>query len=354
MKHWKANWEESKPRYLEWWQGRGLLINMWEHIPKDGPPHEEAAAPPPPKDLNQFWFDPVWRADKIHYDLSRGSLKADILAVANTQLGPGSLAGILGAELAGGGESIWVEPIRGFDRPIIFDEGNKWWQVHRRLLEECVKRSQGRYFVGMPDLMEGLDTLGALRGTEDTLVDIMLEPEILEEQLAAVNKVWFEVFDRLYEIIQQDGEMAFCYFSIWGPGKVAKLQSDISLMIREDDFARFVVPYLREQARKIDYTLYHLDGVDAMRHIDAILEIEELNCVQWTPGIGQPQGGDPCWFDLYRQILKAGKGVMPCWVELHELEPLLDQVGGEGFNILMHFRREADIDAALAIAEKYR
>lgn len=351
---WKANWEESRPRYMDWWNGQGLLINMWEHLPKAGAPHETVKAPLPAKDRDQFWFDPVWRAEDIHYQLSRSSLLGDILPVANTHLGPGSLAGCLGAELRGGGESIWVEHVHGFDAPIVFDENNKWWQVHLGLLRECKQRSQGRYYVGMPDLMEGLDTLSALRGTEDTLVDIMLEPAKLEEQLRAVNKVWFEVFDRLYEVINENGEMAFCYFGIWGPGKVAKIQSDISLMISTDDFGRFAVPYLREQCEKIDYTLYHLDGVDAMRHTAAILDIAELNCVQWTPGIGQPQGGDPCWFDLYKQILKAGKGVMPSWVEVDELEPLLDACGPEGFNILMHFHSEADIERALAIADKYR
>ena len=148
--------------------------------------------------------------------------------------------------------------------------------------------------------------------------------------------------------------MAFCYFSIWGPGKVSKLQSDISVMISEDNFRQFVQPFIREQAQKIDYTLYHLDGVEAIRHLDAILEIEELSAVQWTPGVGQPQGGDPKWFDLYRKILAKGKSIMPCWVELPELKPMLDAVGAEGLNILMHFKSEKDIDEALKIADEYR
>ena len=139
-----------------------------------------------------------------------------------------------------------------------------------------------------------------------------------------------------------------------GAGKVTKLQSDISLMISEEDFRRFVLPYLQEQCRKIDYTLYHLDGIDAIRHLDAILEIEELNAVQWTPGEGEPQGGNPCWYDLYRKILDKGKSVMPCWVTLDQLKPLLDHVGAKGLNILMDFKSEKDIEAALKITEDYR
>ena len=109
-------------------------------------------------------------------------------------------------------------------------------------------------------------------------------------------------------------------------------------------------PFIREQCQWLDYSLYHLDGVAAIRHLDALLEIEELNAIQWTPGVGQPQGGDPCWYDLYQRIRAGGKAIMPCWVELDELQPLLDAVGPVGVNMLMHFQSERDIDAALAIA----
>lgn len=354
MNVWKQNWEQSKKNYINWWNGKGLVISMWEHLLKEGEPHEKVKKPDPAKDLRQRWFDPEWRADDLHYQLSRSSFKADIPPVANTHLGPGSLAAILGAELDAGEDTIWIRQNADASGQIVFNENNARWRLHVDLLKACKQRSQGRYYVGMPDLIEGLDTLASLKGNDNVLLDMLMQPEALEEQLRKVNEVWFRVYDSLYDIIQEDGESAFCYFSIWGPGKVAKLQSDISVMISEEDFRRFVQPYIREQCQKIDYTLYHLDGVDAIRHLDAILEIEELNAVQWTPGYGQPQGGDPCWYDLYKKILAAGKSIMPCWVELHELKPLLDNVGNQGLNILMHFHSEKDIEMAERIAEQYR
>ena len=201
--------------------------------------------------------------------------------------------------------------------------------------------------------MEGLDVLASIRGNDSVLMDMMLDPDGLEEQVRTVNEIYFDVFDQLYDIIREGDEMAFCYFSIWAPGKCSKFQSDISVMISEADFRRFVQPYLREQCRRIPYSLYHLDGVDAIRHLDAVLEIEELKAVQWTPGYGQPQGGNPCWFDMYHKIKAAGKSVMPCWVMLDELKPLLDEVGPEGLNIEMDVQTEAEFEQALRIAEAY-
>lgn len=353
MQTWKTDWEESKRHYLDWWNGKGIVLSMWEHLEKDGLPHEMVSPPSPATDLNQYWFDPEWRADYLHYQLSRSSFMADIIPVANTHLGPGSLSAILGADLEAGEETIWIRQNSNNLKPEL-DENNKWWKLHLDLLKACKARSNGKYYTGCPDLIEGLDTLAGIRGTQEVLTDIIMKPEVLEEELQKINDVYFKVFDRIYDIIREDDGMAFCYFSLWAPGKVTKLQSDISGMISTEDFRRFVLPFISEQCRKIEYNLYHLDGVDALRHLDAILEIGELNAIQWTPGYGEPQGGDPCWYDLYRKILSSGKSVMPCWVKPDELQPLLDNVGSEGLNILMDFSCENDIVRALQIVEKFR
>jgi corrinoid protein of di/trimethylamine methyltransferase len=148
--------------------------------------------------------------------------------------------------------------------------------------------------------------------------------------------------------------MAFCYFSSWAPGKMTKLQSDISTMISVEDYRRFVQPFIRQQCQKIDYTLYHLDGVGAMHHLPALLEIKELNAIQWTPGVGEPQGGSPKWYDLYKKILAGGKSIMASWVTLDELRPLLDNIGGDGVHLEMDFHNEREVEQAMRIIEEYR
>lgn len=354
MKTWKANFEESKKHYMDWWNQKGIVLTMWEHLDKEGAPYANIPEPVPAKDIDQFWFDPDWRSDYLNYKMSRYSYKADILPVANTQLGPGSLGAILGAELEGRDDTIWIRENHAFDGKVSFDENNAWWQLHLDLLRKCKEKAQGNYLIGCPDLVEGLDVLASLKGSDNVLMDLIMDPDNTLTQLREINNAYFKVFDQIYDIINVDGEMAFCYFSIWGPGKVSKLQCDISIMIAEDDFRTFAFPFLQEQCNNLDYSLYHLDGVDAIRHLDAVLELEKLNAVQWTPGVGQPQGGDPRWYDLYKKILAGGKSVMANWVTLDELEPLLDNVGNQGMNIQMDFKSESEIDKALTIIEKYR
>ncbi len=350
---WKEDWELSRQRYLAWWQRHGLVISMWEHLEVEGICHETVPVPRPARDLDQRWFDPEWRAADIHHRLARSELRADIVPVANTQLGPGSLAACIGATLVAGEDTIWIEA-RAPDALVVLDDANPWLRTHLDLVRACRRIADGRYFVGCPDLIEGIDTLAGLRGVVPVMEQIHLDPEGLERDLQAVNDIWFDVFERIYDVINVDGEMAFCYFSLWAPGRMAKLQCDASVMIGPEHFRRFVVPYVSQQCRWLDYSMYHLDGVQAIRHLDALLEIEELDAVQWTPGVGQPQGGDPAWFELYGRIRAAGKSVMASLVEVDQLAPLLDAVGPEALHVLMEFRAPGDIDAALSIAEAYR
>ncbi|MBP5277714.1 MAG: methyltransferase cognate corrinoid protein [Prevotella sp.] len=354
MNTWKANLEETKKRYVNWWNHKGIVLNMWEHFQEGVTPHADIPAPPPPRDLNQNWFDPKWRAEYLDWYVAHSCLKADMLPVANTQLGPGSLAAILGGVFEGGEDTIWIHPDPNYTDKLTFNREHPNWLLHKELLKACKKKAQGHYYVGMPDLMEGLDVLAAMKGTDKVLLDTVMQPEVLEEQMQFINNVYFQVFDELYDIIREGDEMAFCYFSSWAPGKMTKLQSDISTMISVDDYRRFVQPFIREQCQKIDYTLYHLDGVGAIHHLPALLEVEELNAVQWTPGVGQPQGGDPKWYDLYKRILNAGKSIMACWVTLDELKPLLDNIGGDGVHLEMDFHNEDEVEQAMRIVEEFQ
>ena len=354
MKTWKDNLEETKQHYIDWWNHKGIVLNMWEHFQQGVTPHADIKMPTAPADLNQKWFDPEWRAQYLDWYVAHSSLKADMLPVANTQLGPGSLAAILGGVFEGGEDTIWIHPDPKLTDDFHFDDNHPNWLLHKDLLRAVKRKAQGHYYVGMPDLMEGLDVLAAMKGTDKVLLDTVMQPEVVEQQMRRINEIYFKVFDELYDIIREGDEMAFCYFSSWAPGKMTKIQSDISTMISVEDYRRFVMPFISEQCRRIDYTLYHLDGVGALHHLPALLEIDDLNAIQWTPGVGQPQGGSPKWYDLYRRILDAGKSIMACWVTLDELRPLLDNIGGDGVHLEMDFHNEAEVEEAMKIVEEYR
>lgn len=99
-------------------------------------------------------------------------------------------------------------------------------------------------------------------------------------------------------------------------------------------FREFVVPCISEQCRWLDNSLYHLDGTQAMCHLDALLEIEELDAIEWTPQAGIEPGPHPRWHEMYKKIIDAGKSVQIIPVGPDELKPLLNKIGRDGIYIM--------------------
>ena len=180
---------------------------------------------PRQKDLNQKWFDPQWRAEYLDWYVAHSSLKADILPVANTQLGPGSLAAILGGVFEGGEGTIWIHPDPDFNDEIVFNPEHPNWILHKELLKACKAKANGHYYVGMPDLMEGLDVLAALKGTDKVLLDTVMQPEVLEQQMQQINDIYFKVFDELYDIIREGDENGLLLFLFMGTGKMSSFKA---------------------------------------------------------------------------------------------------------------------------------
>ncbi len=354
---WKEDWSQAKANLVKWWCRQGMALCLTSERPH---PLQGIRKPPDPPDLDTFWLDPDYRCSSAEFALASQVFQAEAFPYFDTQIGPGSLGLFLGARGSLAPDTVWYDPcIEDPDSygPICFEpDDNPWWDRHLALIEEGLRRSKGRYLVGVPDLIENMDTLAALRGTDRLLYDLLERPNWVQERLEEINQAFFTVFDRLYRLVKDgDGGNAFSAFRIWGPGKTAKLQCDFSAMISPTMFRKLVAPPLSAQCRWLDYSLYHLDGTTAVQHLDALLEIEHLNAIEWTPQAGKPHGGSPEWYGLYRRIKAGGKGVQAIEVYPDEVVPLLDAIGPEGTFILVAGTvDEAKAEKLLKAVEPYR
>lgn len=78
-------------------------------------------------------------------------------------------------------------------------------------------------------------------------------------------------------------------------------------MISQDMFRPFVSHEIKDTAKHMNNTYYHLDGEGELPHLETLLKIEELEGIQWIPGEGAPQKKD--WSEVYSKIAKAGKKI---------------------------------------------
>ena len=357
---WKPDWPETKKHFADWWNHEGLVLGMWG-APHTDKPRFDRPRPELPATIAETYTDAAWRAGKIHDDLARSAFPADILPLADTNLGPGSLALFLGSEPKFEPDTIWfsdvfqdVEDPESLP-PLRFDPGNRWWKLTEDQLRRCRALAGDDYMVGCPDLVEGLDILATLREPQTLLMDMLERPEWVEEKLREIADVWRDVYGRIYDIIKLgDGGAAYWAFYLWGPGKTAKIQCDMSAMFSPEMFARFAVPGLTAQCEWLDCSLYHLDGTQALCHLDQLLGIAALDAIEWTPQAGIETGGSPRWYDLYRRILAAGKSVQVMDVEPAEVIPLLDAIGGNGVYISTRFRSEREAEVMEARVGGFR
>ncbi len=358
---WKPNWEATRRHFTDWWERRGLVVGMWGGV-FAARPHAQLEPPPPASPASQsFYDDAPGRAERNHYLLAHQDFPLDIIPTSDTMIGPGSLALCLGSQPEFAESTVWFGPTMDHDpspeqaAPLRFDPDNYWWKVHEATLRECAELARGRYLVGCPDLVENIDILASLRGMETLFLDMIERPDWVSAKLGEINQAYFEIYDRIYEIIRmEDGSSTFEAYKLWGPGKTAKVQCDAATMFSPAMFRQLVAPHLREQCAYLDHSMYHLDGQEQFRHLDALLEIDELDAIEWTPNANLPLGGAPQWFPLYRRILDAGQSVQVYLVWPHEIVPVLDAIGSEGVYILGIFKNMAEVERVAKQIEPYR
>ncbi len=192
----------------------------------------------------------------------------------------------------------------------------------------------------LPDLIENLDTLAALLGTDRLLVSLLDDPEVVHGVQQQLVPLYFRYYDRLFDLVEGPVRgSGFHLHAAWAPGRMAKVQCDVGVMLSPRHFEEFALPYFVEQCRELDYVLWHLDGRANLVHLDRILEIPNVCGIQWVPGAGEPAEGSPEWYPLYRRVRAAGKS-LELSVAIDEIEGLVKELGPEG--LLVHTAADSE------------
>ncbi len=357
----KPNWNETRERFEAWWNHSHIGRPMFNlSCPREEPLGETI---PLAKDQ-----DPEYYHTNVDHHVNamlNRLYTTDYIAEAfpncNINLGAGSLAIYLGSEPIFAESTIWfkevVEDWKEWD-PLTFDPENKWFRKHLEWTKEMVQRADGRFLVNIPDIIENADILSALRGPQTFCFDLIDEPELMHRLLDQLDVAYFEAYDRFYDIVKAaDGSSSFTAFQVWGEGKTAKVQCDHAALMSPGQWREFVQPSLRRQCDKLNHSVYHLDGKDAICHVDALMEIDSLDALQWTAGAGQPDGGEDCWFPIYDKVRDAGKslhistGGTPAQIAA-KVDAIVKRYGPDGLYFLIGGMERADAIAFLEKAEQ--
>ena len=225
--------------------------------------------------------------------------------------GPDQYAAFYGGEIVGqtGQYTTWVHKIADETAALDcrFNPDNKYFKMMLEMLRRVTEFAGDRYLVSMLDLHSNLDTLSALLGPENLCCELLDNPNIVEKKLNELNDAYPLIYDALYKAGGMDRRGTIGWQPMYSAKKSAVVQCDFSCMISPEMARKYLIPSIERETDFLDHSVYHYDGKGALGHLNDILGIKKLNCIQWVPGDGEKR--TVYWMDLLKTIQKSGKSV---------------------------------------------
>ena len=330
---------EEKPDFdkalerVEAWFSHAMLdrppVRFSEHNADFNASHSLAGRSWP--DLRTRWFDAEFQVDYFLESIRGRTFHGETFPVFAPNLGPNVYAAFHGAKLEYGEVTSWVEHcVHGredFVR-LQFSRDNEYFRGIEELTRVALEKCSGKFLVGYTDLHGSLDCVADWRDPQELCFDIIDDPEGVHEMLRIADENFLPTYDYFDEVLKAHGQLSVAWMGIPSRGKMHIPSCDFTSMVSNDIFDEFFLPSLLEEVRHMTDNVFHLDGKGLLRHLDRILEIPEIQAIQWVQGVGDDL---PImqWLPVIKKIQAAGKGVI---VDLHpsELDPFIAETKPEG------------------------
>lgn len=325
----QPEYDRVKDRYEAFWH-REIIDRPPVSIILPGRPARRVAPKTYP-DQESRWLDVEQRADEMDAHVRSCRYLYDALPIAWPNLGPEVFSAWCGCGYQYGETTTWSEPLiaeRGRDDHLArLDVTHPLFQKAVEFTRLLLERSQGDYIVGMTDLHPGGDHLAALRDPQELALDMIEDPEWVKEMLTRSMPDFYAAYGVFYHMLRAAGMPITSWTPLIHDGSFGIPSNDFSCMISKQMFDDVFLPGIRQECCFYERSIYHLDGPGALRHLDSLLEIPELNAIQWVCGAGNE--GFARWGKVYQKIQAAGKGIqMMCSVS--ELSQVFEALRPEG------------------------
>jgi 5-methyltetrahydrofolate--homocysteine methyltransferase len=348
--YYKDDWPEAKQRLEAFWNGEmldracvGVLApRRTSKLPKF--PHLthgpwlgglEKFSDDDREAIEKWWCDPEQNYQRLKLWFENTYFGGE--AVPATYINWGASAGCTfwGAEPDFSTKSVWFHKvINDWDTwEWEFDpESNKYWQIILDIMKVLIERNNEEYFIGVPEIGNAADNLSLIRSASDLAMDTIMNREEVKNAVEAMSDAWIKTHRVLHDMSRDanQGGGVLAWLNLWAPGSHDQIANDFSSMLSTDTFREFFFPELIKMGRWLDYTTFHLDGPQCIQlHVDALLELEEIDCIQFTPGAGALPTSTPEYIPIFRKIQEAGKNLY-LLAEPPEIEYILDNLSARG------------------------
>ncbi|MHB0999683.1 MAG: hypothetical protein ACYC27_10605 [Armatimonadota bacterium] len=303
----KPDFAEAQQRMKAFWAGEMIdrpVVSIT--APKEG------KVPPPITHITAPDFDFEGAARRFDEWASCVFFGGEAMPVFRPDFGPDQFSAFIGAkmELTEDAMTSWVHPfVEDWSQVEQFkiDPDNFWWKSVLDLTRAAAEIGDGKYIIRTLDMHTNLDCLSAIRGAARLCMDLYDEEEALLKALGWVDALFKPVYDAVFEAGRMGERGSTSWSDMWSFGRTETVQCDFCYMISPEHSRKYLIPSLEYEISTLDTSVYHLDGPGQIVHVDDLVSIPGLNCIQWISGAGQPPA--PAWLELLQKIQKAGKSV---------------------------------------------
>lgn len=304
----KPDFEPCMDRIEAWWQRELIDRPPVTLAVKSGRRRRQVTAKH--GSLRERWMDVGYHIDRMEAEVEAGVFVAETFPKFFPNLGPEICATCYGADLEFSEDTSWSKPILGAIREVLSmtpDLETPYWQVIRELTEASLDRGAGRWLTAITDLHTNGDLLAALREPQDLALDFADDFAGVQAACRHVAPHFRIFYDDLYGRIAAAGQPGSTWGIALSRSTMYYANCDFICMISPGMFQESILPVIADEIAGLKHSIFHLDGPNALRHLDAILALDRLDAVQWVYGAGQ--GPASRWIDVYRRIQSAGKGI---------------------------------------------
>lgn len=351
--YYKPEIDKVKKRFLAFWnqeiEDRACISVI---APKKPGAHISMFHNPNPNECNQerllkYWTDPQTIFEINTHRIENTFLGGDTLPIVFLNFGTSGHCSYLGAKPNYQTDTIWFDQV--WDSLEDADNVYNSDEVLKKQLEIAkylAENGKDRFYVSMPDNCGTLDAIGHLYGTQNLMIDMLVEPEAVNHVVDMVNNVWKKTSEDFYQLLYPySGGGTHAWMHLWAPGRVQHMQVDLSVMISPQMYEQFALPELEQQLQWIDYPVYHFDGIEQTQHLDYILGLKKLKAIQWTHVAGQPSAAN--YIPTLKRMQEAGKSLI-IMTPKEDIPVLMDNLCHKG----LYFHTEAaDAEQAQEIVQ---
>ncbi len=286
---------ETKPDYSEcanrieaWFQGEILdrvPIRFHRHNAEYDVLHNSKHAT-----IKDRWFDAEYQVDDYLISISNMRFNAETFPIYMPNVGPNAYAAFHGGDMTFEDTTSWYhEIIHNYDTDLAkiqFSKENVFYKKILELTDVALQKCGNKFIVGYTDLHPGLDCALAWRGTNDLCMDLMMDPENAQKLFDLSTIHFLEVYNEYDSILKKHNMPSATWMNIPVPnGRMHIPSADFSFMISPEDYEQYGLPILKEEVKTMTHNVFHVDGKGVANHIDTILSVPEVRCIQWVQGM---------------------------------------------------------------------